>query len=260
MRQCLLKPPSATGDDLERKFFLVRRMVEARAPEAVGAEHYQDFFICTLSSRTIVYKGMLNSSALGIFYVDLRDPDYESLFSIYHRRFSTNTVPKWPLAQPFRFLGHNGEINTLQGNINWQASIQGNYTHPIWEGREEDFGNICDTNFSDSANLDRVAELMVRTGFPPQKAMMLLVPEAYKNHPDLEKHYSGVADFYNFFESKPCKLLFRPEAIYLMQPSLGVDCCTFPRSMNLLPQHPLQEEAGTNCAGCCSASLAAGRC
>jgi glutamate synthase (ferredoxin) len=201
MRQVLLKSASATGDDLERKLFLVRRMVEARAPETVGAEHYQDFFICTLSSRTIVYKGMLNSSALGIFFKDLVDPDYESLFSIYHRRFSTNTVPKWPLAQPFRFLGHNGEINTLQGNINWQASIQGQYTHPVWDGREEDFGNICDTNFSDSANLDRVAELMVRTGFGPDKAMMLLVPEAYKNHPDLEKHYAGVGDFYNFFES-----------------------------------------------------------
>jgi glutamate synthase (ferredoxin) len=85
----------------------------------------ENFYVCTLSSRTIVYKGMLRSVVVGQFYEDLQDEDFEAQFCIYHRRFSTNTVPKWPLAQPMRFLGHNGEINTLQGNLNWMASKVG---------------------------------------------------------------------------------------------------------------------------------------
>ena len=135
---------------------------------------------------------MLNSHAVGQFYKDLTNPDFETSFTIYHRRYSTNTSPRWPLAQPMRFLGHNGEINTLQGNINWMSSTQKRFKHPNWGGREDTFIPIVNQHDSDSANLDHAAEVLVKTGFSAAEAVMLLVPEAYKNHPTLQRKYPEV--------------------------------------------------------------------
>ena len=150
--------------------------------------------------QTMVYKGMLRSAVLGAFYSDLTDPGFETAFAIYHRRFSTNTNPKWPLAQPMRVLGHNGEINTLQGNINWMASREQDLQAPVWAGREADLLPMCSAAGSDSANLDGVAELLARSGSGLDEALMVLVPEAYDNHPDLDAHYPAVKDFYRFYE------------------------------------------------------------
>lgn len=111
--QVIVRADGLQGDELERELFILRKGIERRRAAALG-ERAEELYVCTLSSRTIVYKGMLQSSALGRFYKDLTDPDYVTPFAIYHRRFSTNTTPKWPLAQPMRVLGHNGEINTLQ--------------------------------------------------------------------------------------------------------------------------------------------------
>ncbi|GIL47362.1 hypothetical protein Vafri_4198, partial [Volvox africanus] len=188
------------GDELERELFVVRKLVENAKNAALPADVASDFYVCTLSSRTIVYKGMLRSAVVGSFYRDLENSDFESSFAIYHRRFSTNTTPKWPLAQPMRVLGHNGEINTLQGNLNWVVSREHELKNPIWRGREEELTPLCNSAQSDSANLDNVAELLVRTGVDPQEALMLLVPEAYRNHPDLVKEYPQVIDFYEFYE------------------------------------------------------------
>jgi glutamate synthase (ferredoxin) len=144
-------------DDIERELYLSRKLIEKAASTAPWGD---DFYFCSLSSRTIVYKGMLRSEAVGQFYDDLRNEDYTTQFAIYHRRFSTNTTPKWPLAQPMRFLGHNGEINTLQGNLNWMRSREAIMESPIWRGRDDElrpFGNI---KASDSANLDMVAEVL----------------------------------------------------------------------------------------------------
>ena len=189
-----------TGDALERELFIVRKLVEKEKNAAFDVETAFDFFTCTLSNRTIVYKGMLNSAAVGPFFKDLTDERYTTPFAIYHRRFSTNTNPRWPLAQPFRVLGHNGEINTLQGNLNWVASRQAGLKNEIWKGREGDFLPLCSAAESDSANLDHVAELMVRTGRDPTEALMILVPEAYRNHPDLVKNYPQVTEFYEYWE------------------------------------------------------------
>ena len=189
-----------SGDALERELFIVRKLVEQEKAAAFDANTAFDFFTCTLSNRTIVYKGMLNSASVGPFFKDLTDERYVTPFAIYHRRFSTNTNPRWPLAQPFRVLGHNGEINTLQGNLNWVASRQSGLRNEIWKGREGDFLPLCSAAESDSANLDHVAELMVRTGRDPQEALMILVPEAYRNHPDLVKNYPEVTDFYEYWE------------------------------------------------------------
>lgn len=189
-----------TGDELERELFIIRKLVEKERNASFDAETAFDFFTCTLSNRTIVYKGMLNSSSVGLFFKDLQNPAFVSTFAIYHRRFSTNTNPRWPLAQPFRFLGHNGEINTLQGNLNWVASRQYGLHNEIWRGREADFLPLCSAAESDSANLDHIAELLVHTGRDPQEALMVLVPEAYRNHPDLVKNYPEVTAFYEYWE------------------------------------------------------------
>ena len=124
------------GDDLEERLYQLRRSFqaditeaskaeqeEAEVEEAAGSSGLSSTYVASLSSRTIVYKGMVQSVVLPRFYKDLTNPLYQSHFAIYHRRFSTNTVPRWPLAQPMRCLGHNGEINTLLGNVNWQRAL-----------------------------------------------------------------------------------------------------------------------------------------
>ena len=191
----------AEEDDLERKLFVARKLAEKKSA-AINSEMpgiAENFYVCTMSGRTIAYKGMLRSAVVGEFYEDLKNDDFQAQFCIYHRRFSTNTVPKWPLAQPMRFLGHNGEINTLQGNLNWMASREADMTHPVWEGREPELRPICNPAASDSANLDRVAELLVKSGRPVAETMMLLVPEAYRNHPDLDATYPEVESFYDYY-------------------------------------------------------------
>lgn len=185
--------------ELERQLFIIRKLIE-KEKAAVMGEAALDFYVASLSDKTMVYKGMLKSSALGQYYKDLQNTAYKTAFAIYHRRYSTNTSPKWPLAQPMRFLGHNGEINTLQGNLNWVASREHRLTHPVWENREADFLPLTSASGSDSANLDAMAEFLVKSGMPAEQALMVLVPEAYRNHPDLVKNYNEVVDFYEFYE------------------------------------------------------------
>jgi glutamate synthase (ferredoxin) len=114
-------------------------------------------YVCSLSSKTIVYKGMLRSCDLSLFYKDLKDPRFKTTFAVYHRRFSTNTVPKWFLAQPMRLLAHNGEINTLLGNINWVKSRESNEDWYLYgkDDKKQVRGPLVDVGRSDSANLDR---------------------------------------------------------------------------------------------------------
>ncbi|AED90704.1 ferredoxin-dependent glutamate synthase [Arabidopsis thaliana] len=198
-------------DDIERELYICRKLIErAVATESWGTELY----FCSLSNQTIVYKGMLRSEALGLFYLDLQNELYESPFAIYHRRYSTNTSPRWPLAQPMRFLGHNGEINTIQGNLNWMQSREASLKAAVWNGRENEIRPFGNPRGSDSANLDSAAEIMIRSGRTPEEALMILVPEAYKNHPTLSVKYPEVVDFYDYYKGQmeawdgPALLLF----------------------------------------------------
>ncbi|XP_076928130.1 ferredoxin-dependent glutamate synthase 1, chloroplastic/mitochondrial-like [Bidens hawaiensis] len=198
-------------DDIERELYICRKLIEKKASsETWGTELY----FCSLSNRTIVYKGMLRSEVLGKFYYDLQSDDYKSPFAIYHRRYSTNTSPRWPLAQPMRLLGHNGEINTIQGNLNWMQSRENSIKSPVWRGRENEIRPFGNPKASDSANLDSAAELFIRSGRTPEESMMILVPEAYKNHPTLSNKYPEVVDFYNYYKGQmeawdgPALLLF----------------------------------------------------
>ena len=191
IEQILVTADHLQGSDLDRVLYIAR--------SRVGKKLSDDFYICSLSCRTIIYKGMVRAAVLGAFYPDLRNPDYQSIFAVYHRRFSTNTMPKWPLAQPMRLLGHNGEINTLLGNINWMMARETNLSAPGWSADElEGLKPIVNTDNSDSANLDSMMEMVVRTGHSPLEAAMMLVPEAYQNQPDLEDH-PEIVDFYEYY-------------------------------------------------------------
>ncbi|OKH19069.1 glutamate synthase-related protein [[Limnothrix rosea] IAM M-220] len=180
-----------TGDALDKELYIVRSTI---------GKHLTDvFYVCTLSCRTIVYKGMVQSEVLGQFYKDLKNPLYKSEFAVYHRRFSTNTMPKWPLAHPMRLLGHNGEINTLIGNINWMKARENILEIPGWDKAEiEALHPIVNVENSDSFNLDSAMEMLVRAGRSPMEAAMILVPEAYQNQPNLAEH-PEITDFYDYY-------------------------------------------------------------
>ncbi|RID70057.1 hypothetical protein BRARA_C02110 [Brassica rapa] len=186
-------------DDVERELYICRKLIE----RAVASESWaSELYFSSLSNQTIVYKGMLRSEVLGLFYPDLQNDLYKSAFAIYHRRFSTNTSPRWPLAQPMRFLGHNGEINTIQGNLNWMTSREASLKSPVWHGREDDIRPISNPKASDSSNLDSAAELLIRSGRTPEESLMILVPEAYKNHPTLMIKYPEAVDFYDYYKGQ----------------------------------------------------------
>ena len=199
VEQIVVKGDFASYEELDRELYILRKKIEQEVFEMYGPE--DECYICSFSGKTVVYKGMLRSAVVQSYFLDLQNELFETAFCIYHRRFSTNTVPKWPLAQPMRFLGHNGEINTLQGNLNIMNSREKLLNHPLWEGHEEDLLPICKgKGASDSANLDRVAELLTKTEFDVEPTMMLLVPEAYDNHPDLDNKYPEVKSFYKYYE------------------------------------------------------------
>ncbi|XP_059289522.1 ferredoxin-dependent glutamate synthase, chloroplastic-like [Lycium ferocissimum] len=198
-------------DDIERELYICRKLIE----RAVNSEIWgNELYFCSLSNQTIVYKGMLRSEVLGRFYYDLQSELYTSPLAIYHRRYSTNTSPRWPLAQPMRFLGHNGEINTIQGNLNWMQSREASLKSTVWRGREDEIRPFGNPKASDSANLDSAAELLIRSGRAPEEALMILVPEGYQNHPTLTIKYPEVLDFYNYYKGQmeawdgPALLLF----------------------------------------------------
>ncbi|MCC5662893.1 glutamate synthase large subunit [Nostoc sp. CHAB 5784] len=193
IEQVLLASVDKSGDELERQLYITRRRISKAATNIS-----EEFYICSLSSRTIVYKGMVRSAVLGSFYDDLKNPAYKSVFAVYHRRFSTNTMPKWPLAQPMRLLGHNGEINTLLGNINWMMAREASLNHPVWDDRIKELKPLVHIDNSDSATLDNVLELLVCSGRSPLEALMIMVPEAYQNQPSLG-NYPEIVDFYEYY-------------------------------------------------------------
>lgn len=242
--QLFVKAPErlANDDDVrdgfERTLYLVRRRfsVELREAGLTWDDDDGEVYVASLSSRTIVYKGMVQSEVLPQFYKDLTDPNYTSKFVIYHRRFSTNTNPRWPLAQPMRVVGHNGEINTLLGNVNWIKAREASkeipvgsegetYEDPLIEATSSkgadvrdlvDYDNtenivtMCDTqdipsvlepvvdlSRSDSANLDSVFELMCQSRHRAPCALMAMVPTAYMDNPDLDEN-PEITNFYKF--------------------------------------------------------------
>jgi glutamate synthase domain-containing protein 2/glutamate synthase domain-containing protein 1/glutamate synthase domain-containing protein 3 len=162
--QCFMGATEQTAS-LERQLFLFRKTAEAALGDAA--------YFCSLSSRTVVYKGLLSPRQLPEFYPDLRNQDFETSFAIFHQRFSTNTQPAWQLAQPFRLLAHNGEINTITGNRRWMKARESEIRIKLTAG---DRFNALEENVSDSASLDNAVELLVQQGYTVDRAMLSLVP------------------------------------------------------------------------------------
>ena len=163
-------------DDLERALYLIRRRIERRAREA----GHQELYISSLSARSIIYKGMFLAADIDRFYADLRDPNFISSIAIFHQRYSTNTFPEWRLAQPFRMLSHNGEINTLKGNINWMKSHEIRMASAAFGDQQDAVKPVIQPGSSDSAALDQAFELIVRAGRSGPMAKTLLIPEAWE--------------------------------------------------------------------------------
>ncbi|MFP4301686.1 MAG: glutamate synthase large subunit [Spirochaetaceae bacterium] len=168
-------------DEFERKLYVIRKLV---TNELRGSEHDTDhfFYVCSLSTRNIVYKGMLMPEQLFEYYPDLSDPEYESHLAMVHSRFSTNTFPSWDRAQPLRFMSHNGEINTLRGNINKMRAREGQLESELFGEDITKLMPIIEPDCSDSGNFDNVLELLLMSGRLLPEAIMMMVPEAWQNH------------------------------------------------------------------------------
>ena len=162
-------------ETFERELYVIRR----RAEKAAAAAQVNGFYVCSLSCRSVIYKGMMLAEQVAVFYPDLMDERFESAFAIYHQRYSTNTFPQWWLAQPFRMLAHNGEINTLKGNLNWMKSHEIRMASNSFGDLAEDVKPVVAAGSSDSAALDSVFEVMVRAGRTAPMAKTMLVPEAW---------------------------------------------------------------------------------
>jgi len=181
------------GDDLERDLFVVRKKIEKQS----NILRIKDFYICSFSSRSIIYKGMFLAEALSEFYPDLMDKRFISRFAIFHQRYSTNTFPSWDLAQPFRTLAHNGEINTIKGNINWMKIHEQDMSSKLFDDIESLKPVINDGN-SDSAALDNVFELLVRSGKSVPLTKLMLIPDAWsKRRKTVSKAHQQLFNFFN---------------------------------------------------------------
>jgi glutamate synthase (NADPH/NADH) large chain len=168
-------------DALERKLYIIRKS-SGHAIQALTLKHGKEFYVPSMSARTVCYKGMLLAYQVGEYYLDLKDARVESALALVHQRFSTNTFPSWDLAHPFRMICHNGEINTLRGNVNWIRARQGAISSPILR---DDLGKIWPLIYpgqSDSASFDNALELLVMGGYSVAHAMMMMIPEAWENH------------------------------------------------------------------------------
>src|SRR2546423_4267797 len=172
---------------------IIRRKAEAALrARAAGAECY----FASFSSRTIVYKGMLTPDQLPRFYQDLRDPELASAIALVHSRFSTNTFPSWRLAHPYRFLCHNGEINTLRGNLSWMRVREGLMSSSRFGGRLSALLPVCAEDQSDSASLDNVLELLTLAGRPVAHAMSMLIPEAWEGHATMSEERRAFYEYH----------------------------------------------------------------
>ncbi|WP_373098945.1 MULTISPECIES: glutamate synthase large subunit [Pasteurellaceae] len=188
IKQVFINAPSGwRGQDLQRRLFVARRRIEKRIA-------HPDFYICSFSNQTIVYKGLCMPKDLPEFYLDLADLRMQTAICLFHQRFSTNTQPRWKLAQPFRYLAHNGEINTISGNRAWARARAYKYRTPLIPDLQSAAPFVNETG-SDSSSLDNMLELFVSGGMDLFRAMRLLVPPAWQQNPDMDDDLRAFYDF-----------------------------------------------------------------
>jgi glutamate synthase domain-containing protein 2/glutamate synthase domain-containing protein 1/glutamate synthase domain-containing protein 3 len=212
IRQFFVGPGTLPADDnaLDRKLYVIRKRIDAEARRA-GLDHDEYPYVASLSTRTIVYKGLLTPAQLPRFYADLADPRATTSLAVVHQRFSTNTFPSWSRAHPYRRIAHNGEINTLRGNVGWMRAREPVLRSPVFGEDVEKLRPIIDPRGSDSAMFDDVLELLVHTGRSLPHAIMMMVPEAWQGHESMDP------DRRAFYEYHSC----------LMEPWDGPACIVF---------------------------------
>jgi len=189
-------PRAGDSDAFERKLYVIRKRFEAEIAES-GLDDHKYFYFSSLSCRTLVYKGMLTPGQVAVYFDDdLGDPLLRSAICMFHSRFSTNTFPSWQLAHPYRMISHNGEINTLRGNINWMRAREALFSSKLYEpGDIEKIKPIIREGLSDTACLDNAIELLVKSGYSLAHAMMMLIPEAWDHHETMSQVKK---DFYRY--------------------------------------------------------------
>ena len=199
IRQFFVGKGSADTPDraaFERKLYVVRQVISHTVAETgITADDADFFYVCSLSCNTVVYKGLLVSYQLSRFYLDLNDDDLVSAFALVHSRFSTNTLGHWKLAHPYRYLAHNGEINTLRGNINWMHAREQQFSSPLYGDDVHKLAPICDPLASDTASFDNALELLVMTGRELAHSMLMMIPEAWDQHETMPQEKK---DFYEY--------------------------------------------------------------
>ena len=182
-------------DALERKLYVIRKTASHHI-QALNLKHGKEYFVPSMSARTIVYKGLLLCGQVGQYYKDLQDPRAVSALALVHQRFSTNTFPEWPLAHPYRMIAHNGEINTVKGNYNWLRAREGVMKSPVLGDDLEKLYPIVYAGQSDTATFDNCLEMLVMAGYPIAHAVMMMIPEAWEQHTMMDEKRRAFYEFH----------------------------------------------------------------
>ena len=172
-------------DALERKLYVIRKTASA-AIQNLQLKHSKEYYVPSMSSRTVVYKGLLLANQVGVYFLDLADVRCVSALGLVHQRFSTNTFPEWPLAHPYRYVAHNGEINTVKGNYNWMKAREGVMSSPVLGADLQKLYPISFADQSDTATFDNCLELLTMAGYPLSQAVMMMIPEPWEQHTTMD--------------------------------------------------------------------------
>src|ERR1700744_2682448 len=199
MAQVFVGRNPSIKDDLafERKLFVIRKIAEQKIRYGKTFPGGKFFYVSSLSARTLIYKGMLMSEQVEKYYPDLRDEKMVTALALVHSRFSTNTFPSWDRAHPNRFIAHNGEINTLRGNVNWIKAAQANFKSDVLGANIKKVVPVVNTDGSDSAQFDNVVELLVMAGRELPHAMMMMIPEPWENHEAMDAERTAFYEFHS---------------------------------------------------------------
>ncbi|KAF3999720.1 glutamate synthase-related protein [Glaciimonas immobilis] len=188
-------PDIMVTDALERKLYVIRKS-SGHAIQALDLLHGKEFFVPSMSARTVVYKGLLLATQVGVYYKDLQDPRCISALALVHQRFSTNTFPEWPLAHPYRLIAHNGEINTVKGNFNWMRAREGVMKSNVLGDDLQKLFPLIYEGQSDTACFDNALELLLMAGYPIAQAMMMMIPEAWENHTTMDENRRAFYEYH----------------------------------------------------------------
>jgi glutamate synthase (NADPH/NADH) large chain len=182
-------------DALERKLYVIRKTASANI-QALKLTHSKEYYVPSMSSRTVVYKGLLLADQVGVYFVDLQDVRCVSALGLVHQRFSTNTFPEWPLAHPYRYVAHNGEINTVKGNYNWMKAREGVMSSPVLGTDLQKLYPISFADQSDTATFDNCLELLTMAGYPISQAVMMMIPEPWEQHTTMDQRRKAFYEYH----------------------------------------------------------------